>query len=401
MISRVFTKKNFNSVIVGLCLTIFFASPLQASENTEKFNAGDLILHHVADAHEWHFATIGETHVTLPLPVIIYDKVDGLKVFSSSNFHAHHGEPSHPSADDHRAHPSAHEEVDHHEHTITSEIHEGYGLDSEGKLVSIEGHEFYDLSFTKNVASMLLSVVLLLVVFLGIGSFYSKNGGKVVPTGAARLIEPIIIFIRDEVAIPAIGHKHHARFMPYLLTLFFFIWFNNLMGLLPGGANVTGNIAVTLVLAVITFFVVNLNANKDYWMHIFWTPGVPWWLKTIFPVMPIVEFLGLFTKPFSLMIRLFANITAGHIIILSLLSLIFLFESFAVGVVSAAFASAMNLLEFLVAVLQAYVFTLLTANYIGAAVADHHHDDVSHSAANHPDDAHDLHVNKLVPEVTV
>jgi len=174
------------------------------------------------------------------------------------------------------------------------------------------------------------------------------------------------------VAKPALKGKAE-KFMPYLLTLFFFIWFNNMLGLLPGGANLTGNIAVTLTLALLTFFITTFNGNKAYWGHIFNTPGVPWWLKTVLPIMPIVEVIGMFTKPFSLMVRLFANITGGHIIILSLIGLTFIFESFVVGMGTAVFALAMNFLELLVAIVQAYIFTMLTANYIGAAVDDHHH----------------------------
>jgi F-type H+-transporting ATPase subunit a len=171
--------------------------------------------------------------------------------------------------------------------------------------------------------------------------------------------------------------------MPYLLTVFFFIWFNNLLGLMPGGANVTGNIAVTLTLALLTLIITLASSNKYYWQHILNTPGVPWWLKFLIPIMPVVELVGIFTKPFSLMVRLFANITAGHIIILSLLSLIFLFKSYAVAPVSVAFAVIMNCLELFVAILQAYVFTLLSAMYFGGAVEEHHHEEHEHHDGKH------------------
>jgi len=222
---------------------------------------------------------------------------------------------------------------------------------------------------------MMLSAVILLTIFLTIASKYGKESAA--PKGIQSFFEPIIIFIRDEVAKPALKGKAD-KFLPYLLTLFFFIWCNNMLGLLPGGANLTGNIAVTLTLAGLTFIITTINGNAGYWGHIFNTPGVPWWLKTVLPIMPIVEMIGIFTKPFSLMVRLFANITAGHIIILSLTCLTFIFESYAVGVGTAAFALAMNFLELLVAVVQAYIFTMLTANYIGAAVEDHHHHEAHH-----------------------
>ncbi|MCL4157290.1 UNVERIFIED_CONTAM: hypothetical protein GTU68_066515 [Idotea baltica] len=162
--------------------------------------------------------------------------------------------------------------------------------------------------------------------------------------------------------------------MPYLLTVFFFIWFNNLMGLMPGAANLTGNIAVTLTLAMFTFFITIFSGTKDYWTHIFNTPGVPWWLKFPVPLMPLVEFIGLFTKPFSLMVRLFANVTAGHIIIMSLIALVFIFESVYIGPVSVLFGLFMSMVELLVAFIQAFVFTLLSAIYFGLAVEEHHHE---------------------------
>lgn len=396
--------KNFIKALGILALTVFSVAGANAKESSGKFDPGQLILHHVADSHEWHFATVGESHITLPLPVILYaPDSGGLKIFSSSRFHTHsdhklgedvpghaEGDVSHAEGDAHLAQStgtSEHESGDH-PHKIISGIYEGYGLDEHDQVVATDGHKFYDFSITRNVASMLLSVTLLLLVFSSVAAFYKKDY-KRAPQGLARVFEPLIIFLRDEVARPMIGPKAD-KFLPYLLTVFFFIWFNNLLGLLPGGANLTGNIAVTLTLALFTFFITNFSANKEYWGHIFWTPGVPWWLKTVLPIMPIVEFIGIFTKPVSLMIRLFANITAGHIIILSLLSLIFIFESMAVGVVSALFASLMNILEFLVAILQAYVFTLLSASYIGAAVAEHHHDDHAHDHAHDHDTAHDF-----------
>ncbi len=233
-----------------------------------------------------------------------------------------------------------------------------------------------DFSITKNVASMFLSVALLLGIFFTIAARYKNNPGKA-PSGIQSFFEPIILFVRDDIAKPNIGKKYE-RYVPYLLTIFFFIWFNNMLGLMPGGANLTGNIAVTLVLATFTLLVTLFSSNKAYWAHIFKTPGVP---VALLPIMIPIELVGILTKPFSLMVRLFANITAGHIIILSLFSLIFIFKSIAIGPVSVAFAIFMNFLELFVALLQAYVFTLLTSMYFGGAVEEHDHaDDMGHGA---------------------
>jgi F-type H+-transporting ATPase subunit a len=326
-------------------------------EAKKKFNPGELILHHVADAHDWHFATIAGTHLTWYLPVIIYRGGEGVKVFSSRKLHHGHEEETLSGGE--------------HEEPV---LYEGYGLDAHEHLFRADGaKDFIDFSITKNVASLFISALLLFVVFLSVSAAYKKRAGGGVPKGLASLLEPIIVFVRDDIARPNIGPRAE-RYVPYLLTIFFFIWFNNLLGLMPGGANLTGNIAVTMVLALLTFLITTFTANKAYWTHIFNTPGVPWWLKYPIPLMPLVEFIGIFTKPFSLMIRLFANITAGHIIILSLLSLIFIFESYSIGVVSSAFVVVMMFMELLVAIIQAYVFTLLTAIYFGGAVAEHEHD---------------------------
>ena len=227
---------------------------------------------------------------------------------------------------------------------------------------------------------MWFSIALLLIIFIGVANSYKKTVGKA-PRGLQSFLEPIILFVRDDIAKPNIGSKYQ-RFMPLLLTMFFFIWINNLIGLVPffpGGSNLTGNIAVTLVMATITLVVVNVNGNKDYWKHIF-LPDVPFWL---YPIMWPVELVGVLSKPFALMIRLFANITAGHVIVLSLISLIFVFKAVAVSAVSVPFVVFMDVLELLVAVLQAFIFTLLTALFIGSAVAEHHHDEHAH--------AHDAH----------
>ena len=239
----------------------------------------------------------------------------------------------------------------------------------------------YDFSITKTVLAILLSSLLLIFVFISVANAYKRNAGKA-PAGLQSLLEPLIIFIRDDIAKSSIGEKRYEKFMPYLLTVFFFIFFNNLLGLIPlfpGGANVTGNIAVTLVMAAFTFVITTINGNKHYWVDIINTPGVPWWLKIPVPLMPIVEIIGIVTKPFVLMVRLFANITAGHIIVLGFASLIFIFGAistalgYGVSVVSVAFILFMDVLELLVAFIQAYVFTLLSALYFGLATVEPEH----------------------------
>ncbi len=341
-------NSTIRSLFLALFLSILTTSPILAADGggeSEAEGPTDFIFHHVKDAYEWHFITIGHTHVTLPLPIILYSEDRGLEVFMSSQF------------------------LDEDHHYIE---HNGYRLTHEGGYLEAvdEGRTFYDLSITKNVFAMFISVAVMLIIFLSIAKRY-KNDPRTPPKGLQSLLEPIILFVRDDIARPLIGEKKYKRFMPYLLTVFFFILINNLLGLLPGAANVTGNIAVTFVLAFITFVITQFNGNKGYWMHIFKTPGVPWWLL---PIMIPIEIVGLFTKPFSLMVRLFANITAGHIIILSLIGLIFIFKSIALGPVSVIFGTIMTFLELLVAFLQAYVFTLLSAIYFGGAVEEHDHE---------------------------
>ncbi len=326
------------------------ATTADATES-ENFNPGEMILHHIGDSHEWHWFSIGENHYTTYLPIIAYRAGNGLSVFSS-------------------------------QHLAEGEVHEGLKLEHE-HLVSEDGSKVYDFSITKNVATLMLSAVLLLVVFTAVARGYSKRGiGS--PRGVQSFFEPVIVFIRDEVAKKSIGPKYE-RYMPYLLTVFFFIWFNNLMGLMPGGANLTGNIAVTLTLALMTLLITLFSSNKNYWHHIFATPGVP---KALLPIMIPVELIGIVVKPFSLMVRLFANITAGHIVTLSFISLIFIFRNIGIAPVSLAFGLFINLLELLVAILQAYIFTLLTAMYIGGAVEEHHDADYQMGGGEDADPAH-------------
>ncbi len=337
----------FHSLLLVFLLVVPVVSAFAASEEGNKTS---FIMHDVQDAHEWHLFTYGHTHVSIPLPVIIYEKGAGLHFYMSSDF------------------------VDEHHNKIERD---GFYIDEHEDLrATDESKVIYDFSITKIVAAMFVSVTILFVVFISVAKRYKQNPLSP-PKGLQSALEPIIIFIRDEIARPNIGEKKYERFMPYLLSIFFFIWFNNLLGLLPGAANLTGNIAVTMTLALFTFVITNVSGTKDYWKHIFNTPGVPWWLKIPIPLMPVVEFIGMLTKPFSLMVRLFANITAGHIIIMSLISLVFIFESIYIGPLSVFFGIFMNMVELLVAFIQAFVFTLLSAIYFGLAVEEHHEEEHS------------------------
>ena len=333
------------------------AAKVKSGEST--FNPVPVIMHHISDAHAWHLWGEGEKSVRIPLPVILWD--NGLQVFMSSKFH--HNEAVVESNGNYYI--NFHEKIYKTDANGTINPH----VDEKG-AVHLENEKPLDFSITKNVASMLLSFVILILVFLAVASNYKK--GNMVPRGIAGFIEPLIVFVRDEVAIPNIGEKKYAKFMPYLLTLFFFIWVNNLLGLLPGAANVTGNIAVTFVLALIALIVINTSGNKGYWGHMLWMPGVPVPVKLL--LMPI-ELAGIVIKPVALMIRLFANITAGHIIIMALISLIFIFQTEAMAAGSIPLALFIYCLELLVAVLQAFVFTMLVSLFIGMAVAEHdeHH----------------------------
>ena len=339
------------------------AEPAHAEEVThteaEGFDPATFIFDHILDAYDWHILTYKDFHLSIPLPVIIYSQSKGLNVFLFSKFHHGHS--------------------DYHGFRFETQG------ENRGKIVEImeDGSTALpalDLSFSKNVFAILISLVIMLWIFLSVAKASRKREGRA-PTGMQNLIEPIILFIRDDIAKPSIGEKHYMRFLPYLLTIFFFIWFNNLLGLVPifpGGANITGNITVTMVLALFTFTITTISGNKNYWIHIINTPGVPWWVKFPVPLMPVIEIIGMFTKPFVLMVRLFANISAGHIIALGFFSLIFIFGEmqvalgYGVSIISLAFTIFMFMLELLVALIQAYVFTLLSALYFGMATEEHH-----------------------------
>jgi len=333
-----------------------------------EFDVAEMIMHHIADANEFHIS--GD--LAVPLPVILWDTIEGLQFFLSSAFH--HG---HTAVDgfvmDHGVvkkikgdFPLGKVDVQVHHGEV---MYDGHHFKTEGKSTLLAGSSFYDFSITKNVFTLLFSCAVLIFLFVGMAGFYKK--GNLVPKGIYAALEPLILFVKEDIAIPNIGEEKHAKFLPYLLTVFFFVWLNNIFGLIPffpGSANLTGNIAMTFLLALITMIITNVYATKTYWGHIF-NPAVPMALK---PIMIPIEFIGVISKPFALMIRLFANISAGHILILSLLSLIFIFKSLFVAPVSIAFALMMLMLEILVGFLQAFIFTLLSALFIGLAQEEHH-----------------------------
>ncbi|WP_349318802.1 F0F1 ATP synthase subunit A [Chitinophaga sp. MM2321] len=332
---------------------------------TKKFDAKEVILGHVKDAHDWHLFSIGDAHATIPLPVIIYNPARGTSVFSSSAFE--HGHAAH---DGYRL-VNAHY------------LHEK-GLDPakymDGKIIAVDandnptGEEIYDFSMTKNITALILGAILLVVLMLSVAKAYKTRGSKKAPKGLQSLMEPVIIFMRDEVVKPNIPGKHAERYTPFILTIFFFILINNLLGLLPGAANVTGNLAVTSALAIISFIATMFSTNRHFWGHIF-NPPVPFGVKFI---LAPVELIGVFTKPISLMIRLFANMLAGHIIILSIISLVFIFGSlnkvagYGFLPITILFNMVMMLLELLVAFIQAFIFANLTAVFIGQAMEGGH-----------------------------
>lgn len=356
-------SKIFRFFIV-ISLLIGGPSILSASESSsdEDFKPGEVIMHHVMDAHEIHIMD----GVHIPLPVIV-KAPNALDVFSYSRFEQKDGAEFMTYTSPSSGNTYAYE----HGHIYMASEAGEIKMDEEGNKIAP-----YDLSITKNVAGMFVAFILMFLIFVSAARAYKRRKGEA-PKGIQSWIEPIIVFIRDDVAKPSIGHGYE-RFMPFLLTIFFFIWISNMLGLIPflGGMNITGNIAVTAVLAVFTFIVTTINGNKSYWMHIVAPPGVPWWLL---PIMWPIELLGVFSKPIVLCLRLFANITAGHIIILSFTMLIFIFAkssgvgvAYGVSVGTLIFSIFMNVLELLVAFLQAYVFTLLSALYFGQATEEAH-----------------------------
>ena len=353
--------------ILALCFSLFIllqptnilasepaaATAEHANKEEGSFNVTETILEHIKDDHSWHLWG----HTSIALPVILYTS-QGFDVFSSEKL------------------------VDEHHEPVVYKGKFDYKLvEGKAKIVNAAGEvdvaaskKLWDFSITKNVASLFISVIILLLVILTAAGAYKKTGVTSAPKGLQSFMEPIVLFVRDEIALPNIGAKRYAKYMPFLLTIFFLILTNNFLGLIPlfpGGANVSGNIAFTMTLAVCVFIVVNLSSNKNYWEHIFWMPGMHWSMKLF---LAPIELIGVFNKPISLMIRLFANITAGHILVLSLVCLIFIFKTVYAAAIAVPFVIFIFLIELLVAFLQAYIFTMLTAMYIGMASEEAHHD---------------------------
>lgn len=371
-----FYLKFLLAVVLLLGNTVFANEKEVEKGKDKKTEIKEFIDHHLQDSHYFNFyGTTDEHgkvhHVGFPLPVILWD--NGLKVFSSSKFH--HGEEV--------------AEVDGNYYSLYhSKI---YKTDAEGTINYDEEHhptnvKPLDFSITKSVVMMLVTGLLLLWLFVSLAKGYAKNNN--VPTGIGRFFEPIVLYIRDDIAIANIGEKKYKRYMPFLLTIFFFIWFLNMFGLTPLGVNVTGNIAVTTALAVIVFLITNFTGTKDYWKHIFdpLGDGMPWYGKIIIYIILVpIEILGLFIKPFALLIRLYANMTAGHVVLMSLVGLIFIFKSWVGGPLSFGLSFAISLIEVLVALLQAYIFTMLAALYFGFASEEHDH---GHGHDEEPELAH-------------
>jgi F-type H+-transporting ATPase subunit a len=369
-------KNAGNKLLTAILFLVFLVGPMQfalgnslsgqeqAGKKTDKVRTegrevGNLIIEHITDSYEWHLFSVGEHHVTVPLPIILYDQGHWI-TFWSSEFHHNDG------------------------------VYKGYFIAEKGmnatKIVRKNAagkivRPTLDLSITKMTASVMINALLVILIFLAVAKSYRKRKGKA-PKGLQSAVEPLILMVRDEMALASIGEEHYEKFTPFLLSLFFFIFFSNLIGIVPffpWGFSVTGNLAVTGVMAAFTFAITTYQGNKHYWKDIFNTPGVPWWLKFPIPLMPIVEILGIFTKPIVLMIRLFANMIAGHIVILGFIGLIFIFGTmsmalgYGVSLVSVGFSIFLDLLEVLIAFIQAYVFVILSALYFGLALAEPEH----------------------------
>ncbi len=357
--------------VVVLLLFVLFPVLSMSGEKTDsddtvikEFDAGKVIIDHILDSYEWHIADYGDLHISIPLPVILYYE-GNWHLFLSSKFH--HGKDAYQGFRIASQGPK--------KGRIIKVLEDGVTPDPSASFL-------LDISVTKNVFSIFISSLLLCTILISVARTYTHCGPHRAPRGLSAFLEPLTLFVRDDIARAAIPEKKIDRFLPYLLTLFYFIFFNNLLGLVPffpGGANVTGSISVTLTLSLFTFFTLHIFANKEYWKHIFNTPGVPLWLKFPIPLMPVIELVGVIVKPVVLTLRLFANITAGHMIILGFVSLIFVLGavSSTMGLVisplSVIFVIFMNFLELLVAFIQAYVFTFFSAIFFGMAVPEEHH----------------------------
>lgn len=364
----------------------------------EEKEYAERIIEHISDANEFHLW--GD--LSIPLPCILYSFEDGLKVFSSKKFHhghdvvdgyvMNHGDVMRiKNADKRNIEHIDHVEEQEHEVEVNGKIKKvskfvasshGEEIELERASTLMEFTSWIDFSITKTVFTMLLAALLMILIWFSVARGYKKNEGQA-PKGIQSFFEPLFMFMRDQVVKPTIGEAKYERYMPFIMSLFFFILFNNLLGLVPffpGSGNVTGNLGVTLALATFTMIITNFSGNKHYWQHIFWMPGVP--IPVRFLLAPI-EIAGIFIKPFTLLIRLFANMTAGHIIILALVGMVFILGdnganaagAGAGSVISVLFVFIMNLLELLVAFIQAFLFALLSSLYIGMAIEDHHHEE--------------------------
>ncbi len=356
-------QKRTDKYIRWFFLILLFILPVSekvyAAEDPSgsDINPKEIIFEHIQDSYWWHITTINDHHISIYLPVIVYSSNSGFHLFSSSR-------------------------IDH------GRSYKGFYLSNKdsytGKLVELNeaGEEIrpIDLSLTKIAFAIIINSMIMLIIFLSVARWYKKRPKNAVPGGFVGAVEMFVMNIEDSIIRNSIG-KDYARYSPYLLTAFFFIFINNLMGLVPffpGGANVTGNISITLVLALCTMIAINLFGNKEYWKEILW-PDVPLWMKVPIPLMPIIELFGVISKPFALTIRLFANITAGHAVILALTCLVFITVRMGAAmntgmtIFSVILSIFMSFLELLVAYIQAYVFTMLSALFIGLSRQEHGH----------------------------
>ena len=389
MLKTVIHSNSLKALLLLLSLT--FSTLVSASEPEEsepqhaaatehdkegKVDMAAVAIEHVLDSHSWHLWGDGHDAVSIPLPVILKTN-NSVVLFSSGEFHHDvHGQTV--------VEKNGERFVNFEEDIYyASEIPNEHGqylelvTDANGKLHPSNAKPM-DFSITKCTAQLLLSALVLILLFTSVARAYKSTGVNSAPKGKQSFLEPLVVFVRDEIAKSNIGPEKYEKYTPYLLTVFFLILINNVLGLIPISANLTGNIAFTFVLAVITFIVTTISANKYYWGHIFLPPAP----KALYPILIPLEFLGIFTKPFALMIRLFANMTAGHIIVISLVGLIFAFKTILISPVAVGFALFIDILECLVALLQAYIFTLLTALFIGSAMVEHHHEE-NEEAAHH------------------
>jgi len=356
-------RKKLLNLLAFFILSIAFQVNAQHDTHEDNNVETDLkteikkdIDHHIKDSHDFTFTYDKENnkYYGFSLPIILWD--NGIQFFSSSKFH--HGE-------------TVAESNGNYYKLFHSKI---YKTDAEG-TITLDDHDHptnakpIDFSITKSVMMIIITGILMLLLFGGLAKSFRKGP---ISTGAGRFFEPIIIYIRDDIAKPNIGDPQYKKFMPFLLTVFFFVWFLNLFGLTPLGVNVTGNITITAALALLTFLITQFSGNKNYWKHIFWMPGVPWPMKII---LAPIELLGVFIKPFALMIRLYANIMAGHVVLMSIIGLMFIFHNWLGSSLSFILAFFLSIIELLVAALQAYIFTMLSALYFGFAVEDHEHEE--------------------------